>query len=74
MILFSTLTCPKCNILKKKMENVNLVFTIEYDLTEISSLGFSSVPILKLDNGTYLEFFEANTFINSLEEKNGANI
>lgn len=66
IILFST-GCPKCNVLIQKLNMSNIDYSIENDMTEIIDQGFTSVPILKVDD-EYLSFKEANTWIKEHSE------
>lgn len=62
MTLFST-NCPKCHVLEKKLKDSNFSFDISNDIQELLDLGYNSAPILKLDNGEYLNFAEALKYI-----------
>lgn len=64
--IFTTEACPMCSMLKEKMVAKKLDFKENHDLDEIIKEGFDTVPVLKLDDGVYLGFGEANSFINSL--------
>lgn len=64
IILFST-GCPKCNVLIKKLNNANIEYAIESEnMSEILDLGFTEVPVLKVDD-EYMTFKEANNWINT---------
>lgn len=64
IILFST-GCPKCNVLITKLNTANIDYELESEnMTEILDLGFTEVPVLKV-NDTYLTFKEANNWINT---------
>lgn len=65
IILYST-NCPKCNILKQKLENLNIDFNISFDIDHLMDLGFMEAPILKVDN-KYLKFSEAIQWIKEQE-------
>lgn len=62
VILYST-GCPKCSILKKKLNEKNIDYEEVNDEKTMLSLGFDSVPILSVD-GELLEFTQANNWIN----------
>ena len=57
-------SCPKCSCLEKKMKAKNIEFEIAEDNTEIAEKGFLQAPILKVGDD-YLEFGQANTWINN---------
>ena len=65
IILFSN-GCPRCKILKEKLEASNISFIIEQDLDEIMDEGFQTVPVLKY-NGKYYDFNEAVKLVHSGE-------
>lgn len=62
MILFTT-HCPQCQVLEAKLKKYNFDYTINEDLQEIINKNFLSVPILKINETTYLTFKEANKWI-----------
>ena len=62
--IYTTSTCPKCKILKKKMESKNIDFEEITDMEAMMALGFLSVPWLEVD-GELMDFNEANTWINT---------
>lgn len=63
--IFSTETCPRCNILKEKMKDKNIDFIENRDIEEMEKLGIMSVPVLRKD-GELLDFGKAISWINSL--------
>lgn len=66
IILFSTESCPRCAVLRKKLEQKNIPFQETHDLEEVINLGYKSAPILKIDGNTYLQLKEANEYIKML--------
>lgn len=58
-----TTHCPKCEILRQKLFQKNIKYDIVEDIDLIQSLGFSSVPILKV-NEDFLVFPRAVKWIN----------
>ena len=63
VILYST-NCPRCNVLKKKMEGKNIVFTEITNIDEIIAKGISTVPVLEVNN-KQMDFIEANSWVNN---------
>lgn len=64
ILLFST-GCPKCNVLIKKLNLMDIDYDIESnDMSEMLNLGFTEVPVLKVDD-KYMTFKEANNWINT---------
>ncbi len=66
IILYST-DCPKCKVLKKKLEEEKIEFLENKDVNEMISLGIDQVPILYV-NGELLDFVAANKWIKERKE------
>lgn len=64
MTLYST-NCPKCKVLKEKLDNLNIDYTICDDMNLMIEKGFLSVPMLEV-NDKIMTFNEA---IKWLKEK-----
>lgn len=64
MILYST-NCPKCKILKEKLDAKHLQYDICSDVDKMISLGFTHVPVLEI-SGKYLNFTEALKYIGGI--------
>ena len=62
IILYST-GCPKCSILKKKLEEKKIPYDTVTDIEEMISLGINEVPVLSV-NGDLLPFAEAVKWVN----------
>ena len=62
--IYTTETCPKCKILKKKLDSKNIEYDEVNDIDILKSLDIFEVPILDI-NGEYLEFNEANIWVNN---------
>lgn len=65
MILYST-GCPRCSVLKSKLDSKKIEYTIVADMDTLLKLGLKSVPVLETDNGELLNFSEAVKYVNSL--------
>lgn len=61
--IYTTETCPKCKILKKKLEDKNIDFKEINDIEILKSLDIYEVPVLDVDD-TLLDFSAANSWIN----------
>ncbi len=61
--LYST-GCPKCNVLKKKLEMKHIEYEEDGDVDFLLKNGIQQVPILDVD-GQLLNFTEANKWINN---------
>ena len=62
-ILYSS-GCPKCGVLKKKLDEKHLEYIENNDTEMMINLGIDQVPVLCVD-GMYLEFKEAVDWVNS---------
>ena len=62
IILYSN-GCPRCNILKKKLDSLDIDYSINNDLDTMIEKGFAQVPVLEVD-GTEYDFITANNLIN----------
>jgi predicted DsbA family dithiol-disulfide isomerase len=64
MILYSSATCPKCKVLKAKLDKANITYTVNENIEDAKELGIKSFPYLLLDDGTLLDFGAAVKFAN----------
>ena len=60
-ILYST-GCPQCQVLKKKLDNAKIEYSIVTDINIMQKKGFMSVPILEVGDKC-MTFIEANNWI-----------
>ena len=67
LILYTT-GCPKCEVLKKKLEAKNIEYVENNNVEDMVSLGIDQVPVLSVD-GNLMGFAEANNWINNTEVK-----
>lgn len=63
VVLYST-GCPRCNVLKKKLQQKDIEYTEINDISIMESKGYLSVPVLEVDNIS-MNFKEANEWINN---------
>ena len=61
--------CPKCKVLKKKLDEANIKYGIFDDVEEMIKMGFENVPMMKVGDELVLDFSEAIKWINN--NKNG---
>lgn len=66
MINFFTTGCPKCKILKKKMDDKGILYNTVTDIEVMTALGIDSVPVLQFDDGTLMDFGKAIKWINEV--------
>lgn len=65
IVLYST-GCPKCRILKKKMDEKGIRYITCTDMERMIELGFTEVPILEVKGERY-DFTKAVEWINQYE-------
>lgn len=63
MIKFYTTGCPKCRVLKDKLDYKGIKYEISQDVDEMISKGMMSAPALEVD-GKLLDFSSAIKWIN----------
>lgn len=62
VVLYST-GCPKCNVLKKKMDAKQILYEEVNSVDTMLSIGIKQVPVLKVGDDLY-DFPQANDWIN----------
>jgi glutaredoxin len=63
--IYTTDTCPRCKVLKIKMDEKGIPYESITDVKEIQKLGIMSVPYMQVDDGELMDFATANTWINN---------
>ncbi len=61
--IYTTATCPKCKILKKKMDDKGIAYEEFTDENEMQRMGILSVPVLEVD-GEQMDFPQAVKYVN----------
>ena len=61
--IYTTETCPRCGILKTKLQNKNIEYTENHDMNDMKKLGIMSVPYMMVD-GQLMDFGEAISWVN----------
>ena len=61
IILYST-DCPKCKVLKKKLDVNGIKYEVVSDTNVMQEKGFASAPILEV-NGECMDFAKANNWV-----------
>ena len=62
--IYTTDTCPRCKVLKMKMDAKGIPYESITDVDEINNLGIMSVPYMQVDDGELMDFAKANAWIN----------
>lgn len=67
IILYST-GCPKCEVLKKKIEKSGIPYTENQSVDDMLALGITQAPVLSV-NGALMPFRQAVEWINRSQLK-----
>lgn len=62
-IVVYTIHCPACNILEKKLQNANLLYSVIDDREELTKMGLEQFPLMQVDCGPLMNLREANQWI-----------
>ncbi len=62
--IYTTDTCPRCKVLKVKMDAKGIPYESITDVDEMQRLGIMSVPYMQVDDGKLMDFATANAWIN----------
>ena len=62
-IIFYSTGCPKCKILKQKLDSKSIQYTENNSVEEMLALGIVQVPVLSVD-GALMQFPDAVAWIN----------
>lgn len=63
-IILFTINCPKCNVLKTKLDRAGIHYTICKDRDKMIEEGMTLLPMLKI-NDSILNFNQAIEWINN---------
>lgn len=58
--------CPKCKVLKKKLDEANIKYGVFDDVEEMIKMGFENVPMMKVGDGDFLNFAESVKWVNEI--------
>ena len=64
VIKFYSTHCPKCSILKKKLDEKKIEYEEINDVEKMIKLGFTQAPLLEVD-GKIMDFKRAVEWINN---------
>ena len=65
MTLYST-NCPRCKVLEKKIDRLQIEYNVCEDVDRMIELGFTAAPVLETDDGKFLTFEEAFDYVSKL--------
>lgn len=64
--IYSKEGCPKCRVLKMKLEQKGLEYVECQDTQKMVEMGLKSLPVMMCVDGTLMKFEEAVKYVNSL--------
>ena len=64
MNILYTLDCPRCDILKDRLDEKNIKYEICKDINAIRAKGYMTAPLLEID-GKIMDFSAAIQWLNS---------
>ena len=67
MILYSSSTCPKCKVLKFKLDKAGLPYEVNENVADMEALGIKTIPMLQLSDGQLLDFGAAIALAKEME-------
>ena len=68
VIKLYTIDCFNCNRLEDKLKENNITYEICNDRNIMVNLGLTHMPVLQIDDNTFLNFKEAMKWINNQKE------
>ena len=70
VIVYTQPTCGRCNVLKRKLSDANIEFSVCEDIDLMVSKGFRTTPMLEVDDKV-MDFSSAIEWIESEAKNNG---
>ena len=71
IILYKSMTCPQCKVVKMKLENKGIPFVEENDVDKMLLHGINHIPTLEVDGECLTDIGTINRWINAQEAQNG---
>lgn len=68
MIKLYSNDCPKCKVLKTQLDKYGVEYEVDKNFEKLISEGFTSLPVMELEDGKMLKFNEAITYVIGGEE------
>ena len=63
-IVLYSIDCPKCRVLKRKLDEKHIPYSVVSDLEVMEILGIQQVPVLSV-NGELFDFSKAIEWVNN---------
>ena len=64
IVLYTTKTCPKCGIVKAKLEAKKIEYTLVDDESILLAKGYDFLPVMEVDDIVMTSLTDINNFIN----------
>lgn len=64
IVLYTTKTCPKCSIVKAKLQNKNIDYVSIDDESILEEKGYDLLPVLEVNDCIMTTMLEINDWIN----------
>ena len=61
--IFTTSHCPRCQLLKMKLDQLNIPYEVFDDEYKMLDMGIQSVPMMSVD-GKLMDFADALKYLN----------
>lgn len=65
MIKLLTTHCPRCMVLRKKLDAVGVEYEVIEDIETIQTYGVEYAPALVMEDGEILDFTRAVSWVNN---------
>lgn len=62
-VIFYSTGCPKCSVLKKKLDGKHIEYVENNSVEDMLAMGFDALPVLEV-NGKIMEFKESIDWVN----------
>lgn len=62
-IIFYTTNCPRCQVLKKKMDSLGIEYELNNNIEEMALQGIQTVPMLRIEE----ELFDSSSLTTLLD-------
>ena len=64
MIVLYSNHCPKCEIVKSKLDSKNIEYKLVDDIQWLTDNNFDQMPVLEVNGTRMTSFIDINNFIN----------
>lgn len=64
IVLYTTKTCPKCGIVKSKLDNKKIEYNLIDDDQILEEKGYNLLPVLEVDGNVMKSMLDINDWIN----------